>query len=112
LETDACTAVYINSKMTRVQITSSSCRNDKSMAEKEKDHEEVLKIIQKHQGSSVLVFTDGSGLKTSLFKTNISVIIAWVPAHDKIEANEKVDRQAKEMAYDIFKENISATQVI
>jgi len=28
----------------------------------------------------------------SLFKMNISVIVAWVPAHDKIEANEKVDR--------------------
>ena len=36
---------------------------------------------------------------------NISVVVAWVPAHDKIEANEKVDRQAREMAYDIFKEN-------
>jgi len=33
------------------------------MAEKEKDHEEVLKFIQKHQGSSVLVFTDGSVYK-------------------------------------------------
>jgi len=63
LETDACTAVYVNSKMTRVQIISSSCRNDKSMAEKEKDHEEVLKFIQKYQGSSVLVFTDGSVYK-------------------------------------------------
>jgi len=48
----------------------------------------------------------------SLLKMNISVIIAWVPAHDKIEANEKVDRQAKEVAYDIFKENISAPKVI
>jgi len=35
---------------------------------------------------------------------NISVVVAWVPAHDKIEANEKVDRYAKEMVYDIFKE--------
>ena len=43
---------------------------------------------------------------------NISVIVAWVPAHDKIEANEKVDRYAKEMVYDIFKENIPAPKVI
>jgi len=49
--------------MTRVQIISSSYRNYKSMAEKEKDHEEVLKFIQNHQGSSVLVFTDGAVYK-------------------------------------------------
>ena len=48
----------------------------------------------------------------SLLKMNISVVVAWVPAHDKIEANEKVDRQAKEMVYDIFKENIPAPKVI
>ena len=63
LETDACKAVYVNSKMSRIQIISSSYRNDKSTTEKEKDHEEVLKFIQKHQGSSVLVFTDGSVYK-------------------------------------------------
>ena len=28
----------------------------------------------------------------SLLKMNIYVVVAWVPAHDKIEANEKVDR--------------------
>jgi len=180
------------------------------MAEKEKDHEEVLKFIQKHQGSSVLVFTDGSvykgpvgcgacaatllplshygkectechavatnvdiltcnieggivlglelvnpyindrgnsgksesvyilsdctvaidivtrsskhysrpdlirkikRLEDSLLEMNISVVVALVQHIIRLKY-EKVDRQAREMAYDIFKENISAPGVI
>ena len=42
---------------------------------------------------------------------NISVVIALVQHIIRLKY-EKVDRQAREMAYDIFKENISAPDVI
>ena len=49
---------------------------------------------------------------SSLSDLNISACIIWIPGHHGIAFNECADRLAKQLAYDIFKDRVSAPSIV
>jgi len=51
-------------------------------------------------------------VQNSLSDLNISACIIWIPGHYGIAFNECADRLAKQLAYDIFKDRVSAPSIV